>query len=279
MKKRSMKTLYWLGGLFFIFCTSNGFTAQKNDNLFGEALKKAISDNNLSQVEILLEKGANPNEFYKLDLKKDLYDKSEYRIPIFLAIKKNNYKVVKALLDNGANPNVYRHGKPPLYYCASIKRIKIFELLLKNGADPDIMLNGASLVFRLISILDEKPYMEKALDILLENGVNTNIGNNNMTPLEYAIISEKSKLIKKLLQYGADPNLVNEKGATPTLYALKLYGEDSNITKDLLNGGGIIPPKDQEPRYWFQRKDPSKYVPLSERDKEEEKPKEKIIYH
>ncbi|THB63972.1 MAG: ankyrin repeat domain-containing protein [Gammaproteobacteria bacterium] len=254
-----------------------------NDNL-GQKLKIAIDNDNNQKVESLLKIGANPNYFKKFS--KKIKNSRNYRIPLFLAIRKNNIEIVKTLLEYGANPNVFRSGKPPLYYSSTPNRLKIFRLLLKHKANPDIMLSGKSLLFTFITMLEEKPFMAKALDILLKSGANPNIGNSNLTPLEYAVTTKDEALVTKLLKFGADPNLINRKGYTATKYAIALYGKEAKITKTLFKAGGTENKvMEKQPRYWFERKDPNKYVSEAEKERirkeqeEKSKPKKKTIYH
>eukprot|EP01126_Amoeba_proteus_P032719 TRINITY_DN3193_c0_g1_i20.p1 TRINITY_DN3193_c0_g1~~TRINITY_DN3193_c0_g1_i20.p1 ORF type:complete len:535 (-),score=68.51 TRINITY_DN3193_c0_g1_i20:360-1964(-) len=81
---------------------------------------------NCEIVQILLEKGANPNLF------------SRGRVPLYTATLHANMTMVELLLVYGANPNLMSKGIAPLHLAASKGIIELCNLLVVNGADVSI---------------------------------------------------------------------------------------------------------------------------------------------
>ena len=95
-------------------------------------LIKAIIHNHNKFVELLLEKGANPN----LQI-----TTGDNAAPLHIAVRRTNLEIVKLLLKKGANPNIQtKDGNTCLFIIAKQKVFneEIAKLLLEKGADPNI---------------------------------------------------------------------------------------------------------------------------------------------
>lgn len=70
--------------------------------------------------------------------------------------------------------------------------------------------------------------------LLVERGANVNQHNNidGSTPLHWACLYSKEKLIKCLIDNGADINALDWKNRTPLMYYLVLLGVKTNSRKD-----------------------------------------------
>lgn len=129
------------------------------------ALLKESSD---EVIEFLLEKKPNLKNIY--------LHSPDWGTPLLVAINKEySAEIIKLLLEHGANANTpNKEGKTPLLEALDSKRpdfIKIIELLLEYKAD--VNYQSAQQHF--------------------------------ITPLIMAIIDEKVDVVKKLLEFGADP--------------------------------------------------------------------------
>lgn len=102
------------------------------------ALFQAVEMDSLKQVEILLNKGANPN-----------IPQNDGRIPLHSAAVKQNLQIVELLLNHGSNSNTQGklYGQTPVH------------LAVKNSVKPTILLllvkNGGSLLIK--DKYDKKP--------------------------------------------------------------------------------------------------------------------------
>jgi len=80
---------------------------------------------NLAGMKVLLELGADPNQYATRDV----------GYPLWLAAAGGNLDALRLLLDHGANPNL-RHGtKTPLVMAIIDSHLDCAELLLQRGAD------------------------------------------------------------------------------------------------------------------------------------------------
>ncbi|XP_043461511.1 ankyrin-1-like isoform X1 [Leptopilina heterotoma] len=153
-----------------------------------------LKGNKQASAQLLLDRGANINEFSKLGL-----------TPLFLACKENDLDLVKFLLKAGADMNAQAsNGENLLCYIIGcmifdsfqdsydeydkqvwIDRSKVFSYLLKIGADP----NGWSAKDKE-SVLHcaAKNGIPHIVHLLFKYGANVNSVDNELkTPIEYAV--------------------------------------------------------------------------------------------
>ncbi len=208
----------------------------------------AAEDGNLSEVKRLLDEGANVNDknedgLMAFNLAKELghgkvakvllsNNKDENGKTILMeAVRRGKSEVVKELLNNGANVNVAdQYGWTALMVAASGKS-EIVKLLLDHEANVnDKNKNGLTALMAAASNLNIK-----VTKILLENDANINDKNKDgLTALMlainqrhyeeeiYEIIKTKEfkkyhysravKVVKLLLECGANPDIRNNKG-------------------------------------------------------------------
>ena len=169
--------------------------------LMQQELLSAINNSQYERVKILLDNGVNPNF--------EIFNDISNVLPIFNAVLKRDKKMIKILLthnlNNRVDPNIIRHGsysnQTILHLCSSIYdgrndiSLKMMKLLLDSNANPNL---------GLISL------------------------NNNISPLSYLIMHNKSEeKIKLLLKYGATPTIINLINA--------IQHNNYNVVKLLLN--------------------------------------------
>jgi len=126
--------------------------------------------------------------------------------------------VVERLLDAGADPNaIDDHGSGTLLSFHPA----ILTCLIARGADPNVQVNenGASVLAGLACA-----NQAECVRILLEHGADPDRGRaaSGETPLHHALAGlrgESGAVVKLLLDYGADPALLDANGDTPRAWA------------------------------------------------------------
>ena len=190
------------------------------------SLNNAIRKDNIDMVNTLLELGANLNE--------NKYD------PLTIAIIYKKKKIVQLLLDHGANvmdPSV-------LYTSIEFEVPEIVKLLLDYGANPNIENErGFSPLNKSVNMAVGKTgnkIQNQIAELLLEEGADVNaIDVNHMSPLSTAVVYNNIKLVKLLMKYNPDVNLVLDKRTNQTaINYLSFYGQNTvKILKLLINAG------------------------------------------
>ena len=112
-----------------------------------------------------------------------------------------------------------------------LHNINMLERALKNGEDPNIKFNNLSLVdgetalMYVLSINNDSGYYEGFAEVLLENGADPDIKNDegDQTALMNMAYENNSNNVLLLLDYNADPNVRDYGGDTALIYALKGY--------------------------------------------------------
>jgi uncharacterized protein len=172
------------------------------------ALQYATSSGSIAVVEALLAKGANARA-------RDRGGSTA----LHLAAVDRQIRIAEALLAAGADVNARTmENVTPLI--ASVgspySGSKMSLLLIRAGADVNIAdSNGETALW--IAVTD-KP--DEVIEELLKKGANPNVqarapGFPGYTPLHMAAMNGSTKSVELLLQYGADPAIRNDEGATP----------------------------------------------------------------
>lgn len=184
----------------------------------------------------------------------DLTDKNNQTV-LHQSVIKNNLKFTNEILKHKANPNIKdKQELPPLAYA---KTINMMKLLLHYGANPDIKTpNGRYLLHNcakannleavnLLTIYKANPNvvdkdgncpMDLTVDndikiLLLAAGANPNF----KTYLIDALKTKNSEFADLLLECGANPNKIDEKGNSSVFYInnqadlLKLIKNKANL--------------------------------------------------
>ena len=150
------------------------------------------------------------------------FDSFSQSFPALLtAIRNNDVPGVNSLLKDGASISITDDdGDNVLMYAALYSTVDCMKQLLQKGADPDAK-----------NKLDETAIMWCSHDIektkiLLQYhaGLSTKTTDGNTPFLVACIGNAQNKMIKLLLQHGADPLQVNNKGVT-SLMRVAIYGD------------------------------------------------------
>ncbi len=143
---------------------------------------------------------------------------------LFDACRSGNVERLKAL--HATNPDtlnsVNENGFSPLIIATYKNQIKVVEFLLKNNADVNFdSPEGTALIGACY-----KGNFE-IVELLIQNKANVNVvGGNNISPLIFAVQSKNKKLVKLLVQNGADQTIKDSAGRTAKDYAMLLALKD-----------------------------------------------------
>jgi hypothetical protein len=164
-----------------------------------QLLLRSSETGNLEGVKTAIKNGANVN------MNIDSHNNDN---PLLLASKGGHWNTVKILLKHGANPNVTNYPEDadrrfgdeddyytPIMYAIRANKVGIVEMLLDRGAEKSGFISLATLNENLNLI---KMLLEKGLDI--NDG-----GHEGESPIVYAVYIKNFKIVKFLLENGANP--------------------------------------------------------------------------
>jgi ankyrin repeat protein len=175
---------------------------------------KSTGSGSSPATPLLLALAGNKTDFVKLLLayKADPNGKGRKDLPIILDATQSP-AILKALLEAGANPNVQTsEGHTPLFFSTMNDDSDSVNALLSHGADKEA---GAPLIQAALN------HRLKAAEALLKAGAEVNVRSTfkAKTPLHFAAEKNDLEVATLLLTYKADPNLRDEDGITPLVYA------------------------------------------------------------
>lgn len=164
------------------------------------ALYLAIKYGHYEIVELLLSKGANPNE-------RDVYGQSSLDI----AAEKGHAHLIKILVEYGAGIKGEKNefGHPPLCYASNAQ---VAEALIANGADVNWRNERGATPLHSIA----GHGVTTAAEVVLTHGADINAKDKwGNTPLHRAANWGEKEMIELLIAKGADINAENRRGETP----------------------------------------------------------------
>nr|CAB3221664.1 ankyrin repeat and EF-hand domain-containing protein 1 [Phallusia mammillata] len=201
------------------------------------ALHLAAQSNNEGMMKFLLKLGAFPN-----------VQDFKGRTPLMKAADYGHDKTVEILAKTGADTTVRdSEGKDVLFYCLSTatkRHQRCLDIVLAHGANVNNVTESGKPV--LIMACESAAENETMCLMLLEKGADPNALNTltGRSALCEACSSGNVKVIKALLQKGANPNILDKKqhsalhfaaqmGALDAVKSLAAYGADcSNMDAD-----------------------------------------------
>lgn len=150
---------------------------------------------------------------------------------LFYAASKST-EATRILVEGGADPEFTDTlGRTPLMNAVMFGPIGCVKELL--GVSPDFDDNDGRRALHLAVLRPTNPqFVSAPLDFarcLLEAGYNIdNIDKRGNTPLMLAVWNKNVEIVKMLLDYGANPHVVDKDGATPYSCAKNIW-EDDNL--------------------------------------------------
>ena len=168
---------------------------------------------------------------------------------LYLAILDQNIDKIKMLLNNGADIDLENtkdipyddtkldwlddRNKTPLYASVKVGNIEIVNLLINHNAD----------INTLLSLSINKNNFEIS-ELLLHKGANPNKNFANSYskdfPLNTACRNQNLKLVKLLIENGADANFVRDDGQTALFEAISATKANKEIIRFLIANGADI---------------------------------------
>jgi ankyrin repeat protein len=193
--------------------------AERNDAGIGAVLAGAASGD-VETVRLLLDAGANADEFPKSSASRATEIVARFRTPLMWAAYHNDVRMVRLLLERGADPNQPTYFGNPLSHACWSDGLEAAEMLIARGAN-----------------------------------VHARDAVGDFTPLHWAAGTESSspELVKLLLANGADPNAaggepVGAFGLTPQTPRLIAEKRGRTAIVDALEEAGAQdPPAAEKP--------------------------------
>ena len=135
------------------------------------------------------------------------------------ATDRGRLEAVSMLLSGGADPNAAesKYGQTALMWAAAEKYPAVTKLLIEHGADVSARSNSG---FSALMFAAQQGDVESG-QALLEAGADANelMVSSQVTPLLIAAAGRHEDFVALLLEYDADPNVVDSKGNTPLHHA------------------------------------------------------------
>jgi ankyrin repeat protein len=185
-----------------------------------QSLLKAASKGDITSVTSLLSSGANPSAI-----------NAEGQSSLTQAISRKHNAVVRLLLEKGATTDYTGFlVHKPLHVAVSSGNIPAVEMVLDAGADIDETTAMGSVLGAAC-----KANKTEMIDLLLKRGADVNLFSHAIySPLLNAAMRRNEPLLKKLLRYGADPEVLHDHN---DIHMRNLTDGVKKLIKDWEEGG------------------------------------------
>ena len=207
----------------------------------------ALENNDLEQMRVAIESGANVNVQSSRGASPLIYLAKGYYYP--------NAEIVDLLLTNNANPNLQdRGGETALHWAASRGFLEIVKKLLESE-NIDINITNIDGRNALHGIFDDDmdlfylEHVETIMKLLIEKGININeTDNSGKTALHLAAEQNHGNAVGILLRAGADENIKTDDyhPAGQTAYELaknkknRIELDRHNSLGEIIPGGDLV---------------------------------------
>ena len=184
------------------------FNTNANDNVFRTPLMFAVENGYDDVVDLLIDRGADPNYQHRESLMSVLDQ----------AIKHNRSSTLHLLLLKGANPNQPNTmGMTPLV--SAFESPDMLRILLAHDADPSIITSLGITALHWAA----RGGVVDAIEQLLDHGMDPNMreAGSRCDPLYRAVDEQEEGAVALLLRRRANPNAVYDDDWTPLMMACK----------------------------------------------------------
>ncbi|KAK0124204.1 hypothetical protein ONS95_009184 [Cadophora gregata] len=188
------------------------------------------SDTDIEKLEILLNAGAEVNAVG-----------GTYGTALSCAYRSGYYTAISLLYRHGASNTIYggKWGSALGSAISGACHTLVHQIVQRHKADVNVPCGkwGSPLSFAIVQRSDDE---EALIDLFLDNKADVNaVGGVNSTPLGAAVVEGEPGMVKRLLDRGADPNLVWEKSGRSPLF-LACQTQDMDDINMLLEAGADV---------------------------------------
>jgi ankyrin repeat protein len=221
-----------------------GIIKEKVSSVCGAVLEAACNEGDWAAeiMQVLLKHGGQPN----------VVDKAGYT-PVHRAAQNESSsgpKIIRLLLQYGANPNIplITNKTTPVHLAALNQgdyAAEILKQLLDSGGACHAIENSNMFEPIHCATVNSGDSALELLQLLLgKRGIDVIHGRCGWTLLHLAMVNEGDcgpKILKKLLESGMNPNVVDKYNRTPlhvTSVSLNIENQNISLMRDLLENGG-----------------------------------------
>lgn len=219
----------------------SGANIELESNGGEKPIHTAIFNGHIEIVDLLIKKRANINALFKT---------SKFQLtPLQIAVDQKQFPIAQLLINTGANVNA--QGK------MDKKKVTALSLAIKNNDQEmiDLLKSSGEQAYaaEIPFVMDPEiqgsslhwAVKEGRIDdvlLLLENGANIELINQESTPLYVAIYYEHLELVNILIKKGANVNalMTNSEGSISSPLFTAVVGGNHDIVKALIAAGADI---------------------------------------
>jgi ankyrin repeat protein len=186
-----MKKIFFVVTLIIPFTLSAGLFSSDNEDII-----RAVNNNNVEKVSILLNKGVEPN----------VNDKDGYSL-LVIAISNDNLEIVKKLVDKGANiDEISINGNTPLMIASYQRKTEIVKYLLEKGANKNVKNDYGMTALGVASTLETIKLLQKDFKTISAIEIINDFRNNEIIGKEKYSINDFIDIVGKITDIKEDDN-------------------------------------------------------------------------
>lgn len=211
---------------FIKFLLEKGANVNAQDKMGWSPLLVAIKSGNYDVAQVLIEHGADVFVEDKLSQNQNLLDMvaSGWNWNQKQISDEDQVKLCNLLIDKGINADITdQNGFTPLMQAVNYGNAKLVETLIKKGANVKAKIKGYSTPLMFLGMTEaqydkNRPSVEeneRIIKLLINNGADINaVNNKGESALYIAIENNQIEAAKALIKNGADINLEMPDGTT-----------------------------------------------------------------